>query len=67
MRRLKLNKQMMRRIEAALDERKNERRGPPQSLEFPGERRACGPGRRQTDRAAPRPGQDCATSGQPES
>jgi hypothetical protein len=53
MRRLKLNEDMVRRIEEALDERKYQRRRPEQPMEHPAERRTPGCGRRESDRNPP--------------
>jgi hypothetical protein len=60
MRRLKLNEDMVRRIEDALDERKQQRRGPAQPPEYPADRRTPATGRRKSDRAPPPAVQDPA-------
>jgi hypothetical protein len=63
MRRLKLNEDMVRRIEEALDERKQQRRTPAQGGEQPVERRAPATGRRESDRQPPSPAPDAAGAG----
>jgi hypothetical protein len=53
MRRLRLNEDMVRRIEDALDERKQQRRTPQPITEITPERRRPASGRRQSDLPAP--------------
>jgi hypothetical protein len=53
MRRLRLNEDMVRRIEDALDERKQQRRTPEPVPEFTPERRRPTRGRRQSDLPTP--------------
>jgi len=62
MRRLRLNEDMVRRIEEALDERKQQRRTPTKPADYPEDRRGPSSGRRNDDRPARTPRKQSRTS-----